>query len=231
MTKIKAVLFDMDGVLIEAKDWHYEALNKSLALFGYEISRCEHLTCYDGLPTKTKLKKLSLEKDLPESLHSFINEMKQHYTVTMIQQYCRPRFKHEYALSRLKAEGYKLAVGSNSIRMTVELMMEYAKLSHYFDFMLTNQDVKKPKPDPEMYLVAMDRLKLKPEECLIVEDNEHGIQAAIASGGHLLAVEDVEDVTYEAIKAKIVELETVEGLAPQHLLYFHGEQQTRLRAG
>jgi HAD superfamily hydrolase (TIGR01509 family) len=181
MTRIKAILFDMDGVLIEAKDWHYEALNQSLALFGYEINRYEHLTSYDGLPTKTKLKKLTLEKGLPESLHGFINEMKQHYTVTMIQQYCRPRFNHEYALSKLKAEGYNLAVGSNSIRMTVELMMEYAKLSHYFDFMLSNQDVKKSKPDPEMYLTAMNRLGLKPEECVIVEDNEHGIQAAIAS--------------------------------------------------
>jgi len=221
----------MDGVLIEAKDWHYEALNKALALFGYEINRYEHLTSYDGLPTKTKLKKLTMEKGLPETLHSFVNEMKQHYTVTMIQQCCRPRFNHEYALSRLKAEGYKLAVGSNSIRMTVELMMEYAKLSHYFDFMLTNQDVKKSKPDPEMYLTAMARLGLKPEECVIVEDNEHGIRAAVASGGHLLAVKDVGDVTYEAIKSKIAEVEMAEGLMPSPALHISGGQKTSRLAG
>jgi beta-phosphoglucomutase len=52
---IKAVVFDMDGVLIEAKDWHYEALNRALKLFGYEISRYEHLTTFDGLPTRRKL--------------------------------------------------------------------------------------------------------------------------------------------------------------------------------
>lgn len=205
--KIKAVLFDMDGVLIEAKDWHYEALNRALRLFGYEINRFEHLTSYDGLPTSMKLKKLTLEKGLPEQLHSFINEMKQQYTVSMIQNLCRPRFNHEYALSKLKSEGYKLAVGSNSIRLTVEMMMDYAKLTNYFEFMLSNQDVSRAKPDPEIYLTAMSKMKLIPEECLIVEDNENGIKAAMASGAHVLIVQNVDDVNYDNIKQRILEIE------------------------
>ena len=205
--KIKAVLFDMDGVLIEAKEWHYEALNKALSIFGYEINRYEHLTSYDGLPTSVKLKKLSMEKGLPEELHEFINEMKQQYTIAMIYDCCRPRFNHEYALSRLKAEGYKLAVGSNSIRQTVLLMIEKARLTKYFDVLLSNQDVKQAKPSPEIYLTAMERLNVRPEECVIVEDNENGIKAAIASGGHVLPVKTVDDVTYAAIKAKICEVE------------------------
>ena len=208
--KIKAVLFDMDGVLIEAKDWHYEALNRALKLFGYEISRFEHLTSYDGLPTSMKLQKLTLEKGLPSQLHSFINEMKQQYTVSMIQNLCRPRFNHEYALSKLKSEGYRLAVGSNSIRMTIEMMMDYAKLTDYFDFMLSNQDVKSAKPDPEIYLTATSKMNLKPEECLIVEDNENGIKAAVASGAHVLVVKTVDDVNYDNIKKRILEIE--EGL-------------------
>ena len=209
MAKIKAVLFDMDGVLIEAKDWHYEALNKALRLFGYEINRYEHLTSYDGLPTKIKLKKLSLENGLPESLHNFINDIKQQYTIDIINEQCRPRFNHEYALSKLKAEGYKTALCSNSVRMTIELMMNKAKLTNYLDEILSNQDVKNPKPDPEIYQNAMKRLGVKPEECIIVEDNENGIKAALASGGNLLAVKEVDDVTYDAIKNKIKEVEKV----------------------
>lgn len=77
---IKAIIFDMDGVLIDAKDWHYEALNRALRLFGCEISRYDHLATFDGLPTKEKLNLLSKERHLPEKLHSFINEMKQRYT-------------------------------------------------------------------------------------------------------------------------------------------------------
>ena len=205
--KIKAVLFDMDGVLIEAKDWHYEALNQALQLFGYEINRFEHLTSYDGLPTSMKLKKLTLEKGLPNQLHGFINEMKQQYTVSMIQNLCRPRFNHEYALSKLKSEGYRLAVGSNSIRMTIKMMMDYAKLTDYLEFMLSNQDVKNAKPDPEIYLTAMSKMGLSPSECLVVEDNENGIKAAKASGAHLLAVKTVDEVNYDNIKNRILEIE------------------------
>lgn len=207
MTKIKAILFDMDGVLIEAKDWHYEALNKALALFGYEITRAEHLSAYDGLPTSVKLKKLTLEKGLPEKLHKFINEMKQQYTVQIIQEQCRPRFNHEFALSKLQAEGYRIAVCSNSIRMTIEMMMDYAKLSKYLEFIVSNQDVKNAKPDPEIYLTAMEKMGLKPAECLICEDNDNGIKAALSSGGHLLTIVTVDDVNYDNIKASIARIE------------------------
>jgi len=207
MRKIKAVLFDMDGVLIDAKDWHYEALNRALGLFGYEITRAEHLSSYDGLPTKVKLKKLTLEKGLPVELHSFINEMKQQYTVGIIQNQCRPRFNHEYCLSKLKAMGYKIAVCSNSIRMTIEMMMQYSRLDKYLDFIVSNQDVKNAKPDPEIYLKAMEVLGVKPDQCLICEDNENGIKSAIASGGHLLKINAVDDVNWDNVYGRICEIE------------------------
>lgn len=205
--KIKAVLFDMDGVLIDAKDWHYEAMNKALSLFGYTIERYEHLTSYDGLPTSVKLEKLSVEKGLPRSLHKFINEMKQRYTMTEIHNKCRPVFIHEYALSRLKSEGYKIAVCSNSIRKTIETMMDYAGLSSYLDLIMSNEDVKESKPNPEIYITAMERFGLKPEECLICEDNENGIKAAESSGGNLLKIKTTADVNYTNIIKRITELE------------------------
>lgn len=204
---IRAVLFDMDGVLIDAKDWHYEAMNKALSLFGFTIERYEHLTAYDGLPTSVKLEKLSVEKGLPRSLHRFINEMKQRYTMTEIHNKCRPVFEHEYALSRLKEEGYKIAVCSNSIRKTIDTMMDYAALSSYIDLIMSNEDVKNPKPNPEIYAMAMERLGLRPEECLICEDNENGIRAAESSGGNLLKIVAVQDVNYGNIHARIREID------------------------
>jgi beta-phosphoglucomutase len=207
MAKIKAIIFDMDGVLIEAKEWHYEALNRALGLFGMEISRYDHLVTYDGLPTKKKLQMLSMERGLSKKLHLFINNMKQIYTMEIVYAKCKPVFYHQYALSRLKHEGYRLAVGSNSIRKTVEVMMEQAKLMEYLDFYLSNQDVTQPKPHPEIYLTAIERLGLVPNECLIVEDNEHGIKAALASGAHLLKVESVEEVNYQNIMAMIRSVE------------------------
>lgn len=204
---IKAVIFDMDGVLIEAKDWHYEALNKSLNLFGYNISRFDHLTKFDGLPTKDKLNILSTEYNLPYELHSFINEMKQNYTMEIVHTKCKPLFIHEYALSKLKMEGYKLAVASNSVKNTVVTMMEKAALSPYLDLMISNEDVKKGKPDPEMYIKTIALLGLSPEECVVVEDNENGIRAAKAAGTHVLAVNEVHDVIYRNIKDFISSVE------------------------
>lgn len=205
--RIKAVIFDMDGVLIDAKDWHYEALNKALRLFGYEITRPEHEITYDGLPTRDKLNILSREKGFPLSLHDFINELKQQYTMEMVNNLCRPMFHHEYALSSLNKQGYKLAVASNSIRNSVAVMMDKAHLNQYLEFFISNEDVSKGKPDPEMYNLAISRLGLKPSECLIVEDNENGLKAALASQAHVLKVDTVYDVTYDNICRKIAEIE------------------------
>jgi len=203
MTQIRAVIFDMDGVLIDAKDWHYEALNRALNLFGFNISRYDHLVTFDGLPTRKKLEMLSREHGLPPRLHGFLNELKQVYTIELIHSRCKPRFQHEYALSRLKAAGYRLAVASNSVRPTIELMMQKAELQQYLDFIVSNQDVKAPKPAPEIYEQAANRFGLPPAACLVVEDNPNGIAAARAAGCSLLVVQDVADVTLDRITAQI----------------------------
>lgn len=205
--KIKAILFDMDGVLIEAKEWHYEALNRALKLFGMPISRFDHLTSFDGLPTLRKLELLTLERGLPKELHVFINEMKQKFTMEIVHASCKPMFIHEYTLSNLKDKGYKLAVCSNSVRNTVETMMQKSALSGYLDFVMSNEDVSRGKPDPEMYVRSMEHFALKPTECLIIEDNENGIKAARASGGHLLVVKEITEVNLSNIINRISEIE------------------------
>lgn len=199
MNEIKAVIFDMDGVLIDAKDWHYEALNRALNHFGFNINRYDHLVTFDGLPTRRKLEMLSHEHGLPLSMHCFLNDLKQIYTTEAVHARCKPLFQHEYALSNLKAMGYKMAVASNSVRNSIELMMEKSNLARYLEGIVSNQDVKNGKPDPEIYLKAMDMLGVKPEETLVLEDNEHGIAAARAAGTHLMVIGEVTDVTLDSI--------------------------------
>lgn len=206
--KIKAVIFDMDGVLIDAKEWHYEALNKALDLFGMEISRYDHLVTYDGLPTKKKLEMLSMERGLPVGLHNFINEIKQVYTLETVYAKCKPTFFHQYAITKLKASGYKMAVCSNSVPQSIDMMLRRAELLQHFEFFLSNQDVKHAKPHPEVYITAIKKLGLTPDECLVVEDNANGIKAARDSGAHLLCVADVSEVNYDSIIKRIHELES-----------------------
>lgn len=204
---IEAVIFDMDGVLIDAKEWHYIALNRALALFGYTIDPMSHLERFDGLPTKTKLEMLSNEVNLPRSLHRFINRMKQHYTNEIIADSLKPNSDHVYATWRLRMEGLKLAVASNSIRATVEFMIRKAELTKYFEYLLSNEDVVDPKPSPQIYERAMELLGVNPENTLIVEDSPFGLQAAYASGAHVLRVSSVNEVKYSNIRERIEEIE------------------------
>lgn len=204
---IEAVIFDMDGVLIDAREWHYESLNRALELFGYTISRSDHLNRFDGLPTKKKLQMLSRSEAFPEKLHEFVNKLKQTYTLEIVYTQCKPVYVQERALSALKMKGYKLAVASNSVRQSVEAMMDKSNLARYLDLQMSNEDVSFSKPDPEIYLESMKRLGVTPERTLIVEDNENGVKAARASGAHVLVVSGVEEVNLENINAAIAKAE------------------------
>jgi beta-phosphoglucomutase len=206
MKKIKAILFDMDGVLIDAKEWHYIALNKSLAFFGMEISPYDHIKTFDGLPTKKKLEILTIERGLPKELHNFINEIKQKNTMDEVILKCKPNFQHEYALSRLKAEGYILCVCSNSIKKTISTMLDKARIYEYFDLIISAEDVLNAKPDPEIYINTMEKLNIDPSEAIIIEDGEYGIKAALSSRAHLLVVKNVNEVNYFNIINKILSI-------------------------
>jgi beta-phosphoglucomutase len=116
---------------------------------------------------------------------------------------CRPVFQHEHALARLRASGYKLGLASNSIRRTVIEMMERSELRGYLDVIVSNEDVERPKPAPDIYRKAMADLGVTPDETLVVEDNENGIRAATAAGAHVMVVRNPADVTLSAIEARI----------------------------
>ena len=188
MSRISAILFDLDGVLIDATEWHYEALNRGLRLFGFDITRYEHLADYNGLPTRKKLQMLTVEKGLPSSLHDIINNLKQVYTREEVLTKCRPVFEKEYMLSRLRQEGYRLAVCSNAVADSVDLMIRQAGLHEYFEFLISNEDVTRPKPDPEIYTRALARMGVLPADTVIVEDAPHGVEAARRSGAHVCRV-------------------------------------------
>lgn len=189
---IKAILFDLDGVLIDAKEWHYEALNKALAPFGYNITRDEHLTIYDGISTKEKLIKLGV----PEDLRELIAELKRNYTRQQVRLQTKPSHAKQVMLHALKKK-YKLGCGSNAQKYSVVEMLELADIIQYFDEILGNDEGFPNKPDPAIYLELMKRLKVKPSECVIVEDNKYGIEAAKRSGARVIEVKGYDDVNLD----------------------------------
>jgi HAD superfamily hydrolase (TIGR01509 family) len=109
-------------------------------------------------------------------------------------------------MAKLKEKGFKIAVCTNSIRSSVEIMMKLSQLDKYIDLILSNQDVNKSKPDPEIYFKAIQYFNLTPDECLILEDNPHGIAAARASGSHVLEIPNIKDTNFVNIMNKINEI-------------------------
>lgn len=190
---IKAIIFDMDGVLIDATEWHYDALNKALGLFSYSIGRDDHLKVYNGLPTSEKLKMMSEKQGLPWSLHETIKSLKRKYTDEIVSLQCRPSHPKQLLLTSLKKK-YKLACGSNAQKHSVLSMLQMAQIDHFFDQIIGNDEGFAPKPSPEIYQAVFSKLGIKPIESFIVEDAPHGVAAAIASGANVIEVRGYNDV-------------------------------------
>lgn len=204
----KLVIFDLDGVLIDSRELHYQALNDALHDIGeqYVISREEHLSTYDGLPTKSKMKLLSEQKNLPASFHDKVWKAKQSATIIRINQLKKDVKLVEICIS-LRMSGYKIAVASNSIRETVKVTLLRLGIMDYVDYYQTNEDVKRSKPYPEMYWNCMNAVNAIPSTTIIVEDSHIGRQGAIDSGAKLLPVENTHEVTWERIKMAMDEIE------------------------
>ena len=201
---VKLVIFDLDGVLVEAKEIHYRALNKALGEM-YSISWNEHLSTYDGLKTVQKLNMLSERKGLPKDKHNEIWNTKQKITVQKLKT-LKPCNKLIDIMANISQAGYKIAVCSNSIRKTCLTVLSKLGIMEYMDLVVSNEDVENSKPHPEMYWKAISKMKCLPEETLIVEDSPYGLLAAARSKSYILRVKNPKEVTYNNINNKLKQI-------------------------
>ena len=194
---MKLIIFDLDGVLVEAKNIHFDALNEALGP-KYSIEWNEHLSKYDGLKTNQKLEMLTKEKGLPTELYKQVWDEKQHLTLKKLSD-LKPSTQLQVCISSLVDQGYKIACCSNSIRKTVLTVLSKLGIIEYFDLILSNEDVKNSKPHPEIYWKAISMVGCLPEETLIIEDSPFGLLAASRSKSHVMRVESPKDITYNNI--------------------------------
>ena len=206
----KLIIFDLDGVLVDAKKIHFDSLNEAIELVDsrFKISEAEHLSIFDGLKTKDKLQILTKNKNLPEIFHKSIWENKQLITLNKISSLEKNEdlIKLFKELSKLN---YKLACCSNSIRKSVNVMLSKIGIIEYFDLILSNDDVNNSKPHPEIYWKAMSSLNFLPEQTLIVEDSPIGLLAAERSNCNVLRVKNPNDLNLEKILTSLSNKKTM----------------------
>jgi beta-phosphoglucomutase-like phosphatase (HAD superfamily) len=203
---IEAVIFDMDGVLIDARDWHFEALNEALRIFGEEITLIDHEGVFNGLPTKVKLQMLVEENRINSGLTHIIEAVKQERTLRTAANLCFPRVEHLIMLAELKRRQIRVGVATNSIRKSAVTMLGYGGVLDYLDTLVSNEDVAVGKPSPDIYIKACQNLSVNPRNTLVVEDKPIGVKAAMDSGCHVLQVEGPEFLDLALVDSKIYEV-------------------------
>lgn len=194
---IKGFLFDADGVLIDAVMLHQVAFLEAVNSYGLNITEDYHMKELNGRPTKIKLQILSEQFGLPTDLHKQISDLKQQKTYELIDELIKPD-KDKIELIKALKTRYKIAVCSNALRKTVHAMLKNVGVLNYIDGFIGNDDISKPKPDPEIYIVGSKLLELNMNECVVVEDALIGIESGSKARPRMLfIVRGVEEVNLD----------------------------------
>ncbi len=203
---IKAVIFDLDGVLADTSNVHAEALNQALHTVDptFNITHDDYLFDYGSLTTKQKIVKffekrnLPLDDELLEKLYAY-----KMITTQLLLADIKLDTNIFGIIAALKHRGLKLAVCSNANGWFVSEALEKLGIHKMFDVVLSNNEVDNPKPHPEMYLKCMVLLGVGPRECLVLEDSYHGVQAAHDSGANVAIVRSPKDLTLAFVDYQI----------------------------
>ena len=197
---IKVIIFDLDGVLVDTKMIHYEALNLALEKFKFKkISINDHIKNFDGLPTFKKLEILNKKIGLPKKEFSKINEYKQKITSKILKKKIKKNNKL-INLFKFLHKDHKIAVATNAVRSTLNICLNKLELNKYIDYKLSNEDVNQPKPNPEIYLRIFLHFGVYPSNALVFEDSHYGREAAVSSGAQLYPIKEIKDLNAKSIK-------------------------------
>ena len=202
VSMIKAVLFDMDGVIAETEHVHVEAEKQTLLKYGVQITEDE-LHRYTGTTAKQMFMELIAKYKLDTTFERIFNE-KEEVMFKLLEMDTQPVKGVIELLYKLKEKHVKLAVASSSHRRLVQYVLRKLEMTRLFDSIISAEDIAHGKPDPEIFLMSAKRLKVSPAECLVVEDAKLGVDAAKEAGMKCLGYRNPHSGNQDLSKADIV---------------------------
>ncbi|WP_106476156.1 HAD family hydrolase [Phytohalomonas tamaricis] len=206
---LKGILFDFDGTLADSENGHRDVWNDILAEFSVELDKETYKSNYSGIPAPAGAKRMVEDYDLPiesdELVKRKVERTVKHFSEQPVELMAHAREILEWAKDR----GLRTALVTGSGRDELMPTVKHHELEKYFEFIITRNDVENSKPDPECYLKMMEQLGLSAEECLVMEDTEHGVKAGRNAGIEVIAVpneysveHDFSDTVYTATDLK-----------------------------
>jgi HAD superfamily hydrolase (TIGR01509 family) len=181
-----AIIFDLDGVIIESEEVHYQAHKNVLQAHGIDLSLQEYKQHGMAKGSKhfyTQMKeKYGINADIPT-----LQELKKQHYLHLITQFLHAKEHVEDFINRMHKK-HKLGIGSASNTDVIETVLHSLGIHHFFEVIVGGDQVKKNKPAPDVYLLVAKKMEVLPEQCLVIEDSQTGVIAARHAGMKCVAV-------------------------------------------
>jgi beta-phosphoglucomutase family hydrolase len=177
---IKAVIFDLDGVIAETEHIHIQAEKETMLKHGIKISEDE-LHQYTGTTAKQMFTDLIRKYELAVTFEGIFNE-KEEIMFKLLEKEVQPTKGVLELICKLKEMGIKLGIGSSSHKRLIEFVLKKLNIASLFDAVVGAEDIVNSKPNPEIFLTCAKRLHISPDACLVVEDSKLGVEAAKSAG-------------------------------------------------
>lgn len=201
---IKAVILDMDGLIIDSEPIHSKAFEAILKEYGHEAEYDEFgMVQVAGLKTKASWMQLLEKYPIVEDLEILVDKKRKYYW-EILKLEIKPMPGLLDLIRLAKDKELKTAIASNSNLKMIELVLDELRIKSEFDIIISGDFVEKAKPHPEIYLTAAKELEIDPKDCLALEDSAIGVTAASAAGMKVIAVPTSVTRTEDFSKALLI---------------------------
>lgn len=201
---LEAVIFDMDGVIMDSEPIHYETEFDILKRFGVTDYPFAAHAQYVGMRTRDLWAGHISTYGLDASWQELTIEGDEAYIQALKEKDFDPIEGLIDLLERVKESGIKMIVASSASRENIKLVLDKFAITQYFEGYVSSQDVEKTKPNPDIFLLAAKTLGVKPECCVVIEDAKHGVQAAISAGMKCIGYRNLNSGDQDLSKSHVI---------------------------